>query len=130
MTQSIFNIFEVLFQLLFLFVLKRNSVEAILTIMLSSMATLWKTLMYMSIIAYSYDPVRVVPGLFCLGYHPKSENMLEVDNALQRDSCGMQLFKFQFNIWWILVPSCVIYTCCCRIVALCRELEMNVLKKK
>lgn len=111
MAQSILNIFEVMFQLAVLFVLRRNSIEGLLTVMLSSMATLWKTLIYMCIIAYSEDPVRMVPGLYCIGYQPKTENLGAVKQAIVRDSCGIQLFKFQFNFWWIFIPGCVILTC-------------------
>ena len=115
MAQSIFNVFELLAQLAFVFILRRGSVEALLTIMLSSMATLWKTLIYMCIIIYSDDPVRVVPGLFCLGYSPKPENLAEVLTLLNKDSCGTQLFKFQFNFWWIAVPLLIVHICWRRI---------------
>jgi hypothetical protein len=130
MTQSIFNVFELLAQLAFVFVFSRGSINGFLTIMLSSMATLWKTLIYMGIILYSNDPVRVVPGLFCLRYSPKPENLAEVEALLQKDNCGAQLFKFQFNFWWIIFPTLIVYMCCQRIVAMHRELKSKSEKSK
>jgi hypothetical protein len=125
-TQSIFNVFEVLAQLAFAFVLPWGSIEALLTILLSSAATLWKTLIYMSIIANSADPVRMVPGLACLGYQARPENQNEVIALLAKDNCSMQFFKFQFNIWWILVPSIIIWISCKKISAVYYKLNKSV----
>jgi hypothetical protein len=131
MAQSLFNVFEVMMQLAFLLVIRRNSVEGLLTIFLSSMATFWKTLIYMCIIAYSDDPVQMVPGLYCMGYRPKSENLAGIKNALMKDSCVMQLFKFQFNFWWIVVPGCIVWVCWNRITYAFRHeiLSTNVKKR-
>lgn len=99
-TQSLFNLIELWAQLAFLFFIRKNSIQRILTILLVSTATLWKTLLYMSIIAFSPDPVRMVPLLACLGYNPLPENAAEVASLLVKDNCGFQFFKFQFNFWW------------------------------
>jgi hypothetical protein len=128
LTQSIFNVFEVLAQLMYVFVLESASVKALLVIMLSSMATLWKTLIYMSIIATSDDPVLMVPGLACLGYEPKTANAATVAAHLAKDDCFVQFFKFQFNFWWILIPFLVIITCANRIVQVFQLSEKNRLK--
>ena len=110
-SQSTFNVIELLLQLLFLF-LERGSVRALLIVFFVSVATLWKTLLYMSIIYYSSDMVAMVPGLSCLGFEPKTQNAAAVRESLERDSCAIQWFKFQFNFWWIVCPALVIYTCC------------------
>ncbi len=54
-TQSKFNVVELLAQLAFLFVLQKNSAQSLLTIMISSIATLWKTL----IVSPSFFPTHV-----------------------------------------------------------------------
>ncbi len=48
-TQSLFNVFEVIVQLLFLFVIKRDTIDSVLTVMAVSIATLWKTLIYIAL---------------------------------------------------------------------------------
>ena len=111
-SQSAFNVVELALQLLFLFALKRGSVKALLTLFFVSVATLWKTLLYMSIIYFSSDPVAMVPGLSCLGMKPLSDSAGAVAESLARDNCAMQLFKFQFNFWWIVFPALVVYVCC------------------
>jgi hypothetical protein len=58
----------------------------------------------------------VVPGLSCLGYKALPENQLEVVNLLLKDNCFAQLFKFQFNFWWIIMPVLVIICCCKKII--------------
>ncbi len=75
-TQSLFNVFEVLAQLTFVCMLRKDTVQAVLVAMLTSMATLWKTLIYMSIIVHSDDPVAMVPGLYCLGKKNNQQTML------------------------------------------------------
>ena len=101
-TQSLFNILEVILQLTFLFGTKRNSIESVMTIMIASVATLWKTLMYMSIIYFSADPVNMVPLLSCFGLKPLPENEAAVQASLVQDNCLAQWFKFQFNFYWII----------------------------
>jgi hypothetical protein len=125
MSQSLFNIFELAAQIAFLVVLRRNSVHRLLTILISSVCTLWKTLLYMSIIAYSADPVKVVPLLACwpMNYSPKEENRLKVEADLAKDSCSAQFFKFQFNFWWIVMPFCVIVVCCGKITSVFNALS-------
>ena len=107
-TQSIFNVFEILMQLVYVFGLRKNSASAHVLLLLVSMATFWKTLIYMCIIATSSDPVSMVPGLACFGFEPLDSNRVHVQNALDADGCTMQWFKFQFNFWWILIPFLVI----------------------
>ena len=107
-SQSIFNFIELCAQLIYLLVLKPDSPHSLLLIMSVSIATLWKTLLYMTIIVNSADPVKMVPGLFCLGYTPLPQNQKEVALSLEADSCKMQFFKFHFNFYWIIVPSMII----------------------
>lgn len=110
LTQSKFNVIEVACQILFLWVLPRDSPEGLVTIAFASICTLWKTLLYMSIIIHSADPVHMVPLLACFGYSAVGQKHIdEVNQSLKDDSCGMQFFKFQFNFWWILVPAIVTY---------------------
>jgi hypothetical protein len=116
LTQSKFNALELIGQLLYLFVLPQDSAHALLTIMCCSIATLWKTLLYMSIIYHSNDPVKMVPGLACLGYTPLPQHANEVTASLKTDSCAMQAFKFHFNFYWIVVPLMVIYASWMKIV--------------
>ncbi len=110
-TQSVFNVAEVAMQLIFLGLPKKKYIEAVLIALVVSVATLWKTLIYMCIIANSSDPVRMVPGLSCLGYKANPENEIAVAAALAKDNCAVQLFKFQFNFWWIVMPAAVILVC-------------------
>ena len=110
-TQSLFNIFEVFVQLLFLFVVKQGTFQSVLTIMSVSIATLWKTLIYMSIIYHSKDPVNMVPLLHCFGFQPLDENRATVLASIQQDNCPTQFFKFHFNFYWIICPMFVIFSC-------------------
>ncbi len=103
-TQSIFNVFEVIMQLVYVFGLKKNSTGAHVLLLLVSMGTFWKTLIYMCIIATCSDPVHMVPGLACFGFEPLEVNRAHVQKALETDGCAVQWFKFQFNFWWILMP--------------------------
>ena len=105
-TQSKFNTVEVACQLAFLF-LPRGSADALLFILFGSICTLWKTLLYMSIIIHSSDPVAMVPLLACFGYEALPENKSQVSHALKQDSCLAHAFKFQFNFWWIIVPAVI-----------------------
>ena len=117
LTQSKFNVAEVCCQLLFLFCFERDSIQGLLSILFGSICTLWKTLLYMSIIYHSSDPVYMVPGLKCLGFQAVGEgHKVQVEAALKADSCPVQLFKFQFNFWWILVPAIITNLCFRRIV--------------
>lgn len=111
LSQSIFNVIEVLIQLIYLFLLKKNTPFSVIILLLVSMATWWKTLLYFCIIFTSSDPVHIIPGLYCLGYPPKNENFHAVQNALEKDGCGIQLFKFHFNFYWIIFPFLVILIC-------------------
>jgi hypothetical protein len=123
-TQSLFNVFEVIINLTYLFLLHKPSIQAVLAVMLVSLATLWKTLIYMSIIIHSQDPVQLVPGLQCLGYRPLEVNQDFVNTALLKDNCYAQFFKFQFNFWWIGVPAIIIIICwrrICKVVALAKK---------
>ena len=119
-TQSKFNVAEVILQLLFLFVLPRGSIEGLITILISSVATCWKTLIYMSIIYHSKDPVYMVPLLTCFGYQPLPENADSVALSMQQDDCRTQFFKFQFNFWWIIVPTFVVIVCWRKLAHICR----------
>jgi hypothetical protein len=123
LSQSLFNVVELLVQLLYLFVLKKNTSFSTLVLLLVSMATWWKTLLYMSIIFTSTDPVHLVPGLYCLGYQPKDENLLSVQEELAKDGCGVQLFKFHFNFYWIIFPFLIIVTCCHQITTALKRNE-------
>ena len=116
-TQSKFNLFELAAQLTVLFVLRANSPQALLTLMVSSVCTAYKTLIYMSIIAHSSDPVYMVPLLACAGMSPLPGNAAAVASALDKDNCAAQLFKFQFNFWWIVCPAAIIRLCWQRISA-------------
>ena len=107
-SQSVFNFMELCGQLIYLFLLKSDSPYSLLLIMSVSIATLWKTLLYMTIIVNSADPVKMVPGLFCLGYTPLPQNQKEVALSLSQDSCSMQFFKFHFNFYWIIFPAIII----------------------
>ena len=107
-SQSIFNALELSAQLIYLLVLKPSSPHSLLLIMSVSIATLWKTLLYMTLIANHSDPVKVVPGLYCLGYQPLPQNQKEVALSLAHDNCSMQFFKFHFNFYWIIFPFLII----------------------
>jgi hypothetical protein len=76
-----------------------------------------QTCLYMSIILHSKDPVAMVPGLACVGRVPLAENAAAVTAALATDDCATQLFKFQFNFWWIVMPFFVLVVCWSRISA-------------
>lgn len=105
-TQSKFNTVEVACQLAFL-LLPRGSVDGMVFILFGSICTLWKTLLYMSIIVHSSDPVAMVPLLACFGLEALPENRTQVSRTLKQDSCLAHAFKFQFNFWWILVPAII-----------------------
>jgi len=110
-TQTKFNVVEVAAQLAFLFVLRRDSAEALLAALVAQVCTLYKTLIYMSMIWHAADPVEMVPLLDCVGMKATAANAAAVAAKLAAEGCGTQLFKFQFNFWWILVPLCVIWAC-------------------
>lgn len=110
-TQTKFNVLEVAAQLAFLFALRRDSAEALLAALVAQVCTLYKTLIYMSMIWHAADPVEMVPLLACVGMKPLAANAAGVAAKLAAEGCGTQLFKFQFNFWWILVPLCVIWAC-------------------
>jgi len=122
-TQSKFNVAELLLQLAVLCILPSRSPSALLTAMVSSVCTLWKTLIYMSIIAHSPDPVMMVPLLSCTGLSPLPANAAAVQAALQKDDCAVQFFKFQFNFWWIICPALIVVTCWKRISAAFQAIE-------
>jgi len=118
-TQTKFNIVELLGQLAFLFLLKEGSAAALMTAAVTSVATLWKTLIYMSMIWHAPDPACVVPLLDCLGaVAAESSN---AKTALAQTSCGMHFFNFQFNLWWIVMPLFVIWACWARVEAVLRS---------
>lgn len=127
LSQSLFNVVEVLIQLFYLLILKKNTSFSVLILLLVSMATWWKTLLYMSIIFTSSDPVHLIPGLYCLGYHPHVENLQAVQDSLAKDGCGMQLFKFHFNFYWLIFPLLVIVICCHQITA---ALSLSSMRRK
>jgi len=78
----------------------------------------------MSIIYHSIDPVYMVHELKCLGFQAVGEgHQAQVEAALKADSCLVQLFKFQFNFWWILVPAIITHLCFTRIVRAFEEKE-------
>jgi hypothetical protein len=81
-TQSKFNLIELAAQCAVLFVLPADSPQALLTLMISSVCTTYKTLIYMSIIAHSSDPVYMVPLLNCFGMASLPENSAAVEAAL------------------------------------------------
>jgi hypothetical protein len=113
-TQTKFNVVEVAAQLAFLFVLRRNGASALLAALVAQVCTLYKTLIYMSIIWHAADPVEMVPLLSCypFGMAARSASAAaHVAAAIAKDSCAVQFFKFQFNFWWIAVPLCVIWAC-------------------
>jgi hypothetical protein len=73
-TQSHFNLLEVALQLLFLRLHAQRSSQALSVAYFVSVATLWKTLMYMGIIAFANKPFEVLPALQCVlvpGYAAK-----------------------------------------------------------
>ncbi|CAK4677658.1 hypothetical protein LEN26_003874 [Aphanomyces euteiches] len=107
-TQSMFNLFESVGTLLFLFVLKKNTLASTLTILIVNVAVFWKTALYMSIILNSSDPVMVVPLLHCAGFQARRENTAHVAGVLAKEGCGTQFFKVQFNFWWLVMPLLVI----------------------
>eukprot|EP01063_Lacrimia_lanifica_P032286 TRINITY_DN5494_c0_g5_i1.p1 TRINITY_DN5494_c0_g5~~TRINITY_DN5494_c0_g5_i1.p1 ORF type:complete len:202 (+),score=65.06 TRINITY_DN5494_c0_g5_i1:93-698(+) len=114
-TQSKFNVLELAAQLAVLFVLPRGSPAALLTTMVTSICTLYKTLLYMAVIAHTPDPAHMVPLLACLGMQPLPQNAASVASALAKDGCAAQFFKFQFNFWWIVCPAAVACVCWRRI---------------
>ena len=111
-TQSKFNLLEVAAQLAYLLVLRKDGAQALLAALVAQVCTLYKTLIYMSMIWHAADPVAMVPLLSCVGMHA-ADAAAEADVAakLAREGCATQLFKFQFNFWWIVVPLCVIWAC-------------------
>ena len=88
-TQSSFNVVELAAQVAWLTVLPAHSLEALLTLLIVSVATAWKTLMYMSILYWAKDPVLSVPGLACLGWQPAEANAAAVAAALAKDGCAV-----------------------------------------
>ncbi|KAH9091972.1 hypothetical protein Ae201684P_011512 [Aphanomyces euteiches] len=108
MARSMFNLFESVGTLLFLFVLKKNTLASTLTILIVNVAVFWKTALYMSIILNSSDPVMMVPLLHCAGFQARRENTAHVAGVLAKEGCGTQFFKFQFNFLWLVMPPLVI----------------------
>ncbi|CAK4934998.1 unnamed protein product [Aphanomyces euteiches] len=108
MAQSMFNLFESVGTLLFLFVLKKNTLASTLTILIVNVAVFWKTALYMSIILNSSDPVMMVPLLHCAGFQARRDNTAHVAGVLAKEGCGTQFFKFQFNFLWLVMPPLVI----------------------
>ncbi|KAF0685517.1 Aste57867_22609 [Aphanomyces stellatus] len=128
-TQSIFNVFEVIGMLIYLFALRRQSIAAALTILTVSVATFWKTAMYMCIIFNSNDPVKMVPLLACAGIAPRPENTVHVATLLAAENCETQFFKFQFNFWWLVMPLAVIWTSWTAIARALADRSTNVKAK-
>ena len=129
LTQSKFNVVEVACQLLFLFYFPRDSAKGFLSILFASICTLWKTLIYMSMIYHSQDPVLMVPGLKCLGFSAVgNEHEAAVQAALNTDSWLVHLFKFQFNFWWIIMPFIVTKICFSRITQAFEEKKWMLFK--
>jgi len=107
-TQSQFNVLEILGQLVFLRLHMARSSAALSVAMMVSVATLWKTLIYMAIIANANDPYLLMPSLKC--FKPGAF-------SAPGSTCIADAVKFSFNFWWIIVPFFVIVTCHNRIVA-------------
>ncbi|ETW01199.1 hypothetical protein, variant [Aphanomyces invadans] len=106
-TQSLFNVAEVFLMVVYLIRLQQRTITAALTALTVSVATFWKTCLYMPIILHSEDPVSMVPLLRCTGMSPLAKNAAHVQAMLAKEGCGMQFFKFQFNFWWIVMPFAV-----------------------
>ena len=112
LTQSRFNILELVLQIVFLCQPKVSSARNVLLCMFVSILTMYKTILYMSIIIHSAEPLNIVPGLSCLGVTASTQEAQQrAASILAEEGCGTQFFKFQFNFWWIICPAACVHVC-------------------
>ena len=110
-TQSQFNLLEVALQLNFMRLDAARDPAALSLALAASVATLWKTLIYMALIANAPKPLKLMPALKCFEAGAFSA---------PGSTCIADLIKFHFNFYCeFAAPACQLSLCARHSSALC-----------